>query len=122
MPAGHPYRVVVAGAGVAGLECVLALRALAEERVEIEVLSPEGEFTYRPLSVAEPFGAGEAFRVPLSELLSPVGARHRADALAAVDAGRRRATTVAGDVIEYEALVVACGGQPGTPLPGPWAQ
>jgi sulfide:quinone oxidoreductase len=118
VPAGHPYRVLVAGAGVAGLECVLALRALAEERVEIEVLSPEGEFTYRPLSVAEPFGAGEAFRVPLSELLSPVGARHRADALAAVDAARRRATTVAGDVIEYEALVVACGGQPGTPLPG----
>ena len=118
MPAGHPYRVLVAGAGVAGLECVLALRALAEERVEIEVLSPEGEFSYRPLSVTEPFGVGDMYRAPLSELLSPVGARHRLDALAAVDAGRRRVTTVAGDVIEYEALVVACGGQPGDPLPG----
>ena len=118
MPAGHPYRVLVAGAGVAGLECVLALRALAEERVEMEVLSPEGEFSYRPLSVTEPFGVGDMYRAPLSELLSPVGARHRLDALAAVDAGRRRVTTVAGDVIEYEALVVACGGQPGDPLPG----
>ena len=118
MPAGHPYRVLVAGAGVAGLECVLALRALAEERVEIDVLSPESEFSYRPLSVTEPFGVGDMYRAPLSELLSPVGARHRLDALAAVDAGRRRVTTVAGDVIEYEALVVACGGQPGDPLPG----
>lgn len=34
-------RVVIAGAGVAGLEAALALRDLAEERVEIELVGPE---------------------------------------------------------------------------------
>jgi sulfide:quinone oxidoreductase len=115
---GRRYRVLVAGAGVAGLECMIALRTLAEERVELDVLAPEGEFTYRPLSVAEPFGAGDVFSVPLAELLSPIGARHHRDALAAVQAGERRVTTAAGDVLEYDALVVACGGRPVDPLPG----
>jgi sulfide:quinone oxidoreductase len=117
VPAG-PYRVLVAGAGVAGLECVLALRAHAEERVAIEVLAPESEFAYRPLSVAEPFGLGEVERLPLAELLSAAGASYRHDALAAVDVGERRVATVAGEVAEYDALVVACGGIPRDPLPG----
>jgi threonine dehydrogenase-like Zn-dependent dehydrogenase len=43
------FRVVIAGCGVAGLEAMLALRALAAELVEIEVLSHEHDFWYRPL-------------------------------------------------------------------------
>ena len=50
-----PFRVVAAGAGVAGLELALALRALAEDLVSVELIAPEREFTYRPLAVAEPF-------------------------------------------------------------------
>jgi sulfide:quinone oxidoreductase len=118
MPSGDPYRVLIAGAGVAGLECMLALRALAEERVEIDVLSPESEFAYRPVSVAQPFGAGEVHRFPLAELLSPAGATHRQDALTAVRADDRQVTTAAGDVLDYDALVVACGGRTGEKLPG----
>ena len=57
-----PTRVLVAGAGVAGLEAVLALQALAGDRVEIELLAPERHFTYRPLAVAEPFRAGSVQR------------------------------------------------------------
>ena len=33
-------RVVIAGGGVAALEAALALRELAEERVEIELVGP----------------------------------------------------------------------------------
>ena len=44
--------VVVAGAGVAGLETALALNAIAREHVAVEVIAPEREFTYRPLAVA----------------------------------------------------------------------
>jgi sulfide:quinone oxidoreductase len=36
----------------------------------------------------------------------------------AVEADRQRVSTRAGDVLEYDALVVACGGQPADPLPG----
>src|SRR6266536_1819670 len=55
---GSRVRVLVAGAGVAGLETALALRALAPEFVSVELVAPETEFTYRPLAVTEPFRVG----------------------------------------------------------------
>ena len=57
---GRPdrYRVLIAGGGVAALEAMVALRTLAEDRVDIELLSPDRDFYYRPLAVTEPFGAG----------------------------------------------------------------
>ena len=60
-------RVLIAGGGVAGLEALLALRDLAGDRVELTLLSPETEFVYRPMAVAEPFGRGRADRHPLAD-------------------------------------------------------
>ena len=114
----RPYRVVVAGAGVAGLETVLALRELAHDLLDVEVIAPEGDFVYRPLAVIEPFTAGPLYRFPLRELLGGQGARHRRDALAAVNPLAGQLTTRRGDVLEYDALVVACGGRPVEALPG----
>ena len=54
--------VVIAGGGVAGVEALLALSALAEGLVDVELVSPTDEFVYRPLLVAEPFGAAAARR------------------------------------------------------------
>jgi sulfide:quinone oxidoreductase len=54
--------VLIAGGGVAALEATLALRSLAEDRVEIELLAPDVDFVYRPMAVAEPFRQGEARR------------------------------------------------------------
>src|SRR4051794_7258433 len=51
-------RVLVVGGGVAALELVLALRKLAGDDVAMQVVTPEREFVYRPLAVAEPFGFG----------------------------------------------------------------
>jgi sulfide:quinone oxidoreductase len=48
-------RVLVAGGGVAGREGLLALRDIAGDRVELTLLSPEEEFVYRPMAVAEPW-------------------------------------------------------------------
>src|SRR5918994_1811290 len=45
-------RVLIAGGGVAGLEALLALHALAAERTEVALLSPAETFEYRPLLVA----------------------------------------------------------------------
>src|SRR3954465_2442555 len=41
-------RVVIAGGGVAGLELVLALKALAGDRVDVTLVSPDEEFAHRP--------------------------------------------------------------------------
>jgi sulfide:quinone oxidoreductase len=113
-----PFRVIVAGAGVAGLETVLALRSLVDEPIDVEVVEPQETFSYRPLAVAEPFGAGRVHRFPFAELLEPTGARHRRDAVAEVHAGQQRLTTVGEATLVYDALVVACGGRAVEALPG----
>ena len=48
--ATKPLDVLIAGAGVAGLEAALALQALAEGQVSVELLAPEADFVYRPLA------------------------------------------------------------------------
>ena len=109
MGAREPLRVLIAGGGVAGLEAALALRALAGDRVELELLSPADRFAYRPMLVAEPFGSGGSTSLDLAGILEDAGARHRRDALAAVEPGDRAAITVSGERIGYGALLVALG-------------
>lgn len=110
-------RIVIAGGGVAALEAALALRALAEERVAIELVGPEPHFWYRPLSVAEPFELGEAHRYELSALASAAGATFTLGALQGVDAARHLAKTSVGE-IPYDVLLVAVGAVPTVAVPG----
>ena len=98
-------RVLVAGAGVAAVECVLALRELAGPAVEVELLAPAGELVYRPASVTTPFGAEAAPRIDLSGL----GVRHRHDALAEVSPATHEVLTRDGERVAYDQLVVATG-------------
>lgn len=111
-------RVLIAGGGVAGLETMLALRALAEDRVEIELLAPEPHYWYRALAVAEPFGAGRVHRFELAELASASKARFTPAELASVDPDAHVARTSQGLEIEYDVLVVALGATPTTALEG----
>jgi hypothetical protein len=59
-----PVDVVIVGGGVAGLEALLGLRAMAGDRVSITLAAAAHDFSYRPLAIAEPFGLGHAYRVP----------------------------------------------------------
>ena len=104
-----PFCVVVAGGGVAGLEAVLGLRDLAGGRIAITLLSPEPEFVYRPMAVAEPFGRGRAARHELADIAGDLGVDVVPEALAAVDDARRIAITSGGDELSYDALLVAVG-------------
>lgn len=110
-------RVVIAGGGVAALEAALALRALAEERVEIELVGPEPHFWYRPLSVAEPFGLGEVSHYELAALASAAGATFTLGTLEGVEAARHVAKTSVGE-IAYDFLLVAVGAVPTPAVPG----
>jgi len=111
-------RVVVAGAGVAGLETALALQALAAGLVSVELVAPEADFTYRPLAVAEPFRVGEMRRFPLDRLVRAAGAKLLGGAVAAVDAGRKTLTLEGGAELAYDALVLALGARPRAVVPG----
>jgi sulfide:quinone oxidoreductase len=104
--------VLIAGGGVAALEAALALRALAEDRVSVELLAPEPHFWYRPLAVAEPFALGEVKHFELSKLAIDAGATFSPGELVSVDVARRLAYTSQGGAIPYSALLIACGAVP----------
>ena len=104
--------VLIAGGGVAALEAALALRALAEDRVSVELLAPEPHFWYRPLAVAEPFKLGEVRHFELSKLAAEAGATFTLGELVSVDAARRLAFTKPGGTVSYSMLLIACGAVP----------
>jgi len=106
------HRVLIAGGGVAALETLLALRASADGLVEITLLAPEPNFTYRPLAVVEPFAREGVPSLPLAELAAEHGARLVAGALAAVDPDARIAVARDGAELSYDDLVIAAGARP----------
>lgn len=110
--------VVVAGAGVAGLETALALQALAHEHVSTELITPETEFVYRPLAVAEPFHVGEVRRFPLAQLAEAAEAELRHGSLVSIDPDEKLVVLDDGSKVEYDVLVLALGARPLTAIPG----
>jgi sulfide:quinone oxidoreductase len=106
------FEVVIAGGGVAALEAALALRALANERVNIKLIAPEPEFLYRPMAVLEPFAAGRAHSYPLADIADDIGAELVEDSFGWVDRDARTAHTQGGASLPYDALVLALGARP----------
>lgn len=109
MTASRTSRVLVAGGGVAGLEALLALRDLAGERMDLTLLSPEPDFVYRPMAVAEPFCRGHAAHRVLSDMVDELGVELVRGELMGVDVGGRAAITATGERIGYDALLVTVG-------------
>src|SRR5215208_1964078 len=113
-------RVLVAGGGIAALQTLAGLKAIAADEVDATLLAPESDFSYRPLSTAVPFTFGERRTRGLGEIADDLGARFVQDALVEVDQARRRVLTGNGDFLPYDALVLAVGArtarapQPGT--------
>jgi sulfide:quinone oxidoreductase len=104
-----PFRVLIVGAGVAGLEAALALRELASELVSTTLLAPASEFVYRPMRVREPFGYSEARRYPLDDISRDIGIELVRDAFKWLDPDQRVVHTEAGEQLEYDALLLAPG-------------
>jgi sulfide:quinone oxidoreductase len=107
-------RVLVAGGGVAGVETVLALRHLAGDSIEVELLTPGADLVVRPLSVRTPFDGPAAPRLPVERLGVPL----RLGALAHVDSARHQVRTTDGAVLDYDRLVVAVGARAEQALEG----
>ncbi len=118
MVGARPLHVLIAGGGVAALECLLALRDLAEERVTLQLVAPQDEFVYRPLEVGAPFALGAVRRYSVEAVAVARGARFRLDALTRVDAAERTAFLGSGGEVGYDALVVALGARPVEAIPG----
>jgi sulfide:quinone oxidoreductase len=104
-----PVRVLIAGGGVAALEALLALRHLAEERVDLTLVCPDTELRYRPASVAVPFGRGEVYHYSLADIATAVGARLVHGDLRQVDTEEHQAMLGTGGAVAYDVLVIAIG-------------
>ena len=108
-PHPDPVNVLIAGGGVAALEAMMALRAVAGDRVSITLLAPDRDFHYRPMAVAEPFSIAQARSIALVAVAADFDARYVNGALASVEAGEHRIVTTSGERMDYDALVIATG-------------
>jgi sulfide:quinone oxidoreductase len=106
---GHPFNVLIAGGGVAGLEAALALRELAGDRVTTTILAPEPEFVYRPLRVREPFSGPNTDHYSLAEIVGDIGVVLKQDAFKWLDGPQQTVHTEAGEELSYDALLLAMG-------------
>jgi sulfide:quinone oxidoreductase len=113
-----PNRTVIVGGGVAGLEALLALRALLGEQANVLLISPQREFVYRALGVAEPFGRVSPGPWDLAELVASAGGAFSQGALASVSGTAKHVVTESGNVFRYDNLLLAPGVRPRQVLPG----
>jgi sulfide:quinone oxidoreductase len=105
-------RVVIVGGGVAALEGALALDAMAAGLAEVELVAPERNFVYRPLLVAEPFGAGQVRTFPLRRLAEAAGAGFRQAVVTGVDSDRHLIRTSGADELPFDLLLLTPGAVP----------
>src|SRR4051812_17894134 len=110
--------VVVAGGGFAAVEAVLALRALAEDRVTLELVAPKRTLRYHPAATGAAFGAGGVRAFDLEGLAERAGASFRCDLLCGVSAESRTVALASGAELGYDNLVLAIGARRRPAIPG----
>ncbi|HEX5618618.1 MAG TPA: FAD-dependent oxidoreductase [Solirubrobacteraceae bacterium] len=101
--------VVIAGGGVAGLETLLALHSLAEDRVEMTLVEPELTFVNRSMAVREAFKVSGARGVRTEDIAAEFGAHWVRRMLDRVAHEERVAVTKDGLRLPYDMLVLAVG-------------
>ncbi len=110
MQEGEATNVLVAGAGIAGLEFAMALADMAGPRARMTVVAPEGHFVLKPLVVREPFGGPGLERHQLRPVLERIGAEQVLDAVTRVDPERKTVTLRGARSLHYDVLAICIGG------------
>ena len=110
--------MVVAGGGFAAVETLLALRALAEDRVRVTLVSPDSAFVYRPAATLEAFNESPPRFYDLRAIATDLGATFHRARLEAVGCDRRYVRLSSGSRFLYDALVLAVGARAVATIPG----
>jgi sulfide:quinone oxidoreductase len=111
-------RVLIAGGGFAAVEAMLALRAIAGDRVTLSVLAPDPVFHYRPAATSEPFEGASSRRYDLRAIVTNLGAQFHQSRLEAVASRKRFVRTTSGARLRYHTLIVATGARTVVGVPG----
>jgi sulfide:quinone oxidoreductase len=114
----QPPHIVIAGGGVAAVEAVAALRALAGSLPRITMLAPNTHLPARESSVASPFGFGMPTALPFDAIQRHARFQLHRGTLARVEPEARLAVDDFGEPIRYDKLLVAVGARPEPAVPG----
>ena len=117
-PGYEPPQVLVAGAGVAGLE----FRCGSPSWRRVGPTSGSSRrrrlSRTRPFAVAETFRIGPSFRLALTRIAVDAGATWHGGELVSVDQRAHVAYTARGEALSYDLLVIAAGAKPHVALLG----
>jgi NADH dehydrogenase FAD-containing subunit len=103
-------RIVILGAGFAGLETAFLLRMRLRDRADLTVVSEQQAFTFRPNAIYVPFGADPADLVV--ELAKPFRRRDVdfvGGSVTGVDPDEHEVALAGGRTVGYDKLVIATG-------------
>jgi sulfide:quinone oxidoreductase len=114
----QPPQILIAGGGVAAIEAVAALRALAGLNPRITVITPTTDLSRRPESVAAPFGLGRSAPLPFETIQRRAPFDVHNGTLTVVRPEDRVAVDDAGNELPYDALLLAVGATPLPAVPG----
>ncbi|WP_037496963.1 FAD-dependent oxidoreductase [Solirubrobacter soli] len=113
-----PKHIIIAGGGVAAVEAVAALRALAGPLPRITLIAPEDELPQRAASVAAPFGFGVREPIPFDVIRRHARFDLHRGVLARVEPDARVAVDATGEPLHYDKLLIAVGAVPKPALDG----
>jgi sulfide:quinone oxidoreductase len=114
----QPPHIVIAGGGVAAVEAVAALRALAGPLPRITLIAPEDKLTPRAASVAAPFGFGAPTAVPFAAIRRYADFDLLRGNVARVAPGEHVVVVGRDEEIRYDKLLLAVGARPQPAVPG----
>src|ERR1035441_6227341 len=83
-PSPDPAHVLIAGGGFGAVEAMLALHALAPERVRVTLISASPVLAYKPAATTEAFDETPPRTYDLQAIAADAGASFRLDRLEAV--------------------------------------
>jgi sulfide:quinone oxidoreductase len=110
--------MLIVGGGFGGVEAMLALRALAPERVSVTLVSASPLLAYKPAATTESFDETPPLAYDLQSIATDVGASFRLDRVEAVAADAHRVRLASFAELDYDALVLAVGARAVAAIPG----
>ena len=110
--------MLIAGGGFGAVEAMLALRALAPERVRVTLISASPVLAYKPSATTESFDETSPRTYDLQAIAADVGASFRLDRLEAVASHDHSVRLESFAFLDYDALVLAVGARPTRAIPG----